>query len=364
MTTTVDIVRLAGDYKIFTAPGGNLTIDVSSTSTSLTNTGTVTIIGNLDVQGATTQLESVNTVISDNEIILNRGGYDSLNHVKGGISGFRIDRGSVGVNSLDGRLYFDDSSANGSWTDLQGGVHRGLWKFMAAGASTMIRTAGLQLDSTNIGNTLNTDSSPRLVLIGENPLTRNAVVSVKGTTNYYLNVKDDDDIPNKKYVDVTIGSIGVNTATYAQMLVNNNGGVEAPVPPAIDVLPFSYITISRNAGGVTGRISMYIDDYLTMDVSPESVQLAELSVNGSSITPFHTGTNIYLVTNNGAEVVVNSALTYQVPDAAPAYGPNQVKVYSTSTVGQGGTGLMFVNGNQTRDELVSAKKALIFSIIF
>jgi hypothetical protein len=148
------------------------------------------------------------------------------------------------------------------------------------------------------------------------------------------------------------------------MLVNNNGGIEAPVPVAIDGLPLSYITISRIAGGGTGRISMFIDDYLTMDISPQSVQLAELSVNGSSITPFHTGTNIYLVTTNGSEVVVNSALTYQVPDAAPAYSPNQVKVYSTSTVGQGGTGLMFVNGNQTRDELVSAKKALIFSIIF
>ena len=189
-------------------------------------------------------------------------------------------------------------------------------------------------------------------------------VSVKGTTNYHLNVRDDDDIPNKKYVDETIGSVGVNTATYAQMLVNNNGGIEAKVPESIDGLPLSYITISRIAGGGTGRISMYIDDYLTLDVSPESVQLAELSINGSSITPFHTGTNISLVTTDGAEVIVNSALTYQVPDAPPDYTANQVKVYSTSTAGQGGTGLLFVNGDQTRDELVSAKKALIFSIIF
>lgn len=355
MTNTVDIVRLPGDYKIVTNPGGNLTLDVGYTSTT---TGTVHIKGNLIVEGVQTQVQTTDTVIKDREIILNQDGYDSFHHIIGNYSGFRIDRGG---NNYDGRLFFDDSNATGFWTDLGGATYQGLWRVQSENHATIIQTAGIRLDATGINSSI--DGNPRLVLIGDDPLAHTGVVSVKGTVNYELNVSDDDDIPNKKYVDTLLQNVGVNTATYAQMLVNNNGGIEAPVPQSIDGSPLSYITISRVAGRGVGRISMFIDDYLTMDISPESVQLAELTVNGSSIQPFHTGTNIYLVTNQGAEVVVNSAVTYQVPDAPPAQSPNQVKVYSTSTSGAGGTGLLFAN-NTTRDELVSAKKALIYSIIF
>jgi hypothetical protein len=38
-------------------------------------------------------------------------------------------------------------------------------------------------------------------------------------------------------------------------------------------------------------------------------------------------------------------------------------IYSTSTVGGGGTGLYFVNTNNT-DELVSRRRSIVYSIIF
>lgn len=358
MTNTVDIVRLPGDYKIVTNPGGNLTIDVGYSSVT---TGTVHIKGNLIVEGVQTSVETKDTVIKDKEIVLNEGGGVSgyIGGPSGGQAGIKIDRGG---NNYDARFVFDDSLATGSWNDFSQS-YRGLWRFQAGNHATMINVAGIKLDSSGIANTLNVDNNPRLILIGDDPLNHNAVISVKGTVDYELNVNDDDDIPNKKYVDTLLGNIGVNTATYAQMLVNNNGGIEAPVPVSIDGSPLSWISISRVAGNGTGRISMFIDDYLTMDIGPESVQLAELSVAGSSIQPFHTGTNIYLVTDHGAEVVVNSAVTYQVPDAPPSNSPGQVKVYSTGTAGAGGTGLLFAN-EHSRDELVSAKRALIYSIIF
>ena len=78
---------------------------------------------------------------------------------------------------------------------------------------------------------------------------------------------------------------------------------------------------------------------------------------------WHKVSNLPKIKFNGAELILDAPVTYQVQQIEPQASPNQVKVYSTSTAGAGGTGLLFVNPDG-RDELVSSRKMMIYSIIF
>jgi len=76
------IKRVKGDYNIHTLdPANNVLIE----------TNTLTVDGNLIVTGTTTEVESTNTTITDNIIVLNNGGFISPNTT----SGIEIDRGGV-----------------------------------------------------------------------------------------------------------------------------------------------------------------------------------------------------------------------------------------------------------------------------
>ena len=72
---------------------------------------------------------------------------------------------------------------------------------------------------------------------------------------------------------------------------------------------------------------------------------------------------LYLVVSFlGLIVQINSGISLQnIP--APIPRNYSTQVYSTSTTGGGGTGLFYVNTNNT-DELVSRKRAIIYGIIF
>jgi hypothetical protein len=75
------VKRTSGDYNI-ESEDGNVAITA----------GTVTITGNLNVLGTTTEVESTDTVIADRLITLNNG--ESGAGVTGNISGIEVDRGS------------------------------------------------------------------------------------------------------------------------------------------------------------------------------------------------------------------------------------------------------------------------------
>ena len=81
------VKRTSGDYEIYTYDAaGNVDGNVGIT------THTVTITGNLNVLGTTTEVESTDTVIADRLITLNNG--ESGAGVTGNISGIEVDRGS------------------------------------------------------------------------------------------------------------------------------------------------------------------------------------------------------------------------------------------------------------------------------
>lgn len=354
---TVDVVKLAGDYYIQTASQGNITLDTGA------NTGTVTITGNLIVQGTSTTIVSETVTIKDQIITVNEGETANggiTNNITnfGNVGGLLVDRGNAGTWTLAATLFYNDVAP---WTTLNGTQTKpGLWQFRVGDGlpqSSVISVAGIRLDTTGwSADDITINGLPRLSILGKDNY--DALISVKSLTsgtylNNLLTAGDPDDIPNVAYVNYVFTNTQVTTAEKAHQLVN--------ISPSGDFL--SFINIVDEGQQNQGQISMFVDGYLTVNIDSDSVQLANISISGNSIQPFSTGTNLNLVTNYGAEVVVNSALTYQVPDAPPTASANQTKVYATTSTGIGGTALLYTN-ETTTDELVGARRMLIYSMIF
>jgi hypothetical protein len=162
------------DYKIKTQTDGRITLDTSE----------VLVTGNLRVEGDYVVVNVANLDIEDNIVTLNNG--ETGDGVTEGYSGIRVDRG-FGV----------DSSRNSYptfWYDELAGT----WEIVnAAGSNVLYADSNLKV--RRILTSSFTDNG-NLILIGAGE----GVVTVEGTTNYELQVTQDDHIPNKKYVDVAI----------------------------------------------------------------------------------------------------------------------------------------------------------------
>jgi hypothetical protein len=81
------IKKLNTDYSIITPTGGNINLNVGSL-------GTVTVTGNLVVLGAQTAIETTNTTLKDNIIVLNDGETGAGVTASQGTAGFIVDRGT------------------------------------------------------------------------------------------------------------------------------------------------------------------------------------------------------------------------------------------------------------------------------
>lgn len=107
---------------------GNYTLEsIDSTKTLvMDNTGKVTISGDLAVLGTTTTIESINTEIVDNIVVLNSGELGT--GVTLGTSGLQIDRGLAAPAGIE----FDE--ADDTWKINDGG---GVWVAITTGGVGM-----------------------------------------------------------------------------------------------------------------------------------------------------------------------------------------------------------------------------------
>jgi hypothetical protein len=168
-----------GDYKLTVQTGGNITLDTGF------NTGRVVVTGDLLVQGTTTTVESVEVTITDNIIELNKG--EQGNGVSLTESGIKIDRGTA----VDVYSVFNEDIV---WLDpVTSSPQFGAFTFK----DDTGKLIGLKTSS------ITTEDDQDLFLINSGL----GVISVTGTNNYELQVTDDDDIPNKRYVDLAIENI-------------------------------------------------------------------------------------------------------------------------------------------------------------
>jgi hypothetical protein len=289
----------------------NLKFDSSTDTLTVNNFqtfGDATIGGNLTVQGSLTSLETTNTTIEDNIVILNKGEVGSS--VSSGTSGFQIDRGTGASTSL---LW---TEASNSWVfnyatgnaNLQAG-HLNL----SAGANiTGNLDVTANLTAANItgnvyGNFLGTILSTSIANQGlDTTVVFNDGTVLNGASGITY---------NKTSNLVTFGgNVSVGNVTNLSNVVFTTGGY---------ILGTSANTVSINAPGAGGKVELKYDDGsnhstlvanttgIYFDVTNTSKLSFDTAGNlvGSGSLTFNTGliTGNTLYINQGSNVRGDSA---------------------------------------------------------
>lgn len=344
----LDVIRYTGDLKIATAQGGTITLDTGVT------TGTVVISGSLNVLGKQTNIAFSNTNITDNLLLINAG--ESNPYVSYGSAGIAIDRGSRDSTTSSARFLYNET--NWIWKKNNGttGTNSGVWS-LTVGNGTSQKSSALKVASLMLDNGGVYDSSTgteRLILLGYSG--RPEMLSVIGQSNYASRVTHPDDIPNKEYVDNRpFTGTATNALTAGELRQGN-----------------TYITIADDSvTGLPSRITNYIDGVSTFNIQSSAITMQGVAVANRTIRSTTVGTDLTLQTFGTGTTVVNNGIAIGVSPVAPFRSQGQVKIYTTSTLGAGSTGILFVADDnrsvpstEVRGELISARKALVFSIIF
>lgn len=316
-----------GDYKIEVKPGGEIRLDTGF------DQGRVVVTGDLIVEGDTTTVQSEDLSIRDNIIVLNDG--ETGAGVTLDRAGIRIDRGVF----EDAYLVFDETLTD-PVDRVDSDLKPGLFRFeIGSGVTKGIYT-----------NSISTGGENLLVSTGA------GVISVSGTTNYELNVTDDDDITNKKYVDDAI-EFAFDTTLLPQI------GEGEITPSRIVVKDIEVSSVEES------QINFSIDDVNIGNFYSNRFELGDIRIQGTLIETIASNQDLFLSAPGTGDVVVDDTLRLNsvpgVDDGSlqPSIPLNGVRLY-TSNESTGNTGIYFVNQNETRDEIISRNRSLVFSMVF
>jgi len=341
-----DVLRVQGSYNV-QAQNGSITLD--SPSTVLT--------GNLTVLGTQTNVDSVNVIVTGTVLVLNQGEPGPVSgsgitrttpNFPQQTSGLMVARGHSDSTQYGAFLLYDDSVTITNASRAVTTSTTGMWRF--AGQNYY---PGNEFGSAIEVQAIRTPNQIALNLLGaENP---HAILTVKGTINYASNVLDNDDIPNKQYVD---NQLAVGTTLTQKILVGNS---------FIEILDNSVSTVSQyfsTTNQIIGALGTSTN--IVLKIEDGSAQFQNLTFVNSTIrvtsTGTETNTNIELTPAGMGVVQMDSGFSILQTPMIPT-STNYTNFYSSSTVGGGGTGVYFVNTNGA-DELVSRKKAIVYGIIF
>lgn len=333
------IVRVHDDaYKITVDDSGTITLNTGD------QIGTVIVTGDLLVKGNTTTVQSEEMTVKDNVIVLNSG--QTGTSITLGYSGIQIDRGSSRGGDRYAEMFYDESI---TWYDTQlGTTNTGAFIFKTSAPGLV----GIRTNSISTGGY-------DLNLIGSG----NAVVNVSGTVDYESNVSDPDDIPNVKWVQDFATDYFNSTppqfiqrsdsilriydqfndplvGTLLQLKLDNVVNAEFTTSRFdVQSIRLSDGTIESTVGSgskdlvlrAAGSGSVTVDDNLKINVLPVGENIPEYEAGG---TKFYTQTETY-------DAQTNTGLKHY-----------------------GGTGVYFVNNEAVRDELISRRKSIVYSMIF
>jgi hypothetical protein len=333
-----DVIRVAGNYNV---QANNGTITLASPATVIT--------GNLTVYGTQTSVDSVNVVVTSTIMILNQGepgpgvtrntpGFPAYN------AGFMVSRGNADANTSGAFLLYDDSVTINDGTNS----YYGMWRFNGNyyyPGNQYGSVIELQAIRSSNGNTIN--------FLGKENY--NGMLNVKGAstvTSYASRVVDPDDIPNKEYVDLALG-VGV---TSTQQLNVGRSSIRIFDNSVSTTSPYYNVTNQIVAAlGNPGNV--------VFSLSGTQAQFQNITVIGSDFRATSgVNTNISISPTGSGKLVINSGIQL-LHTSLVSSSTNHTSIYTTSTIGGGGTGVYFVN-NTTSDELVSKKKAIVYGIIF
>lgn len=359
---TADVSRIQGTYKIQSQNGQDIfVVDTTGTSYAgaVKTNSKVVVTGDLYILGNRTESSSTVITATDPTILLNKGntwGGELINR----FAGIQISRSFNDADQTSAFLQWND---NAKWTGTgRLGTVDGVFEFR-------VGTAGQASYSAIRVNKILTDEAscstiggmPRLNLLGEdNP---NTVLSVSGVVNYASKITDNDDIPNKQYVDSVIASSTTSTnhlidgKSYLTIIDQFKDGAESQIVGVLNGTP-----VDTN-GIISDNVT---SGTVVMAVSANGAKFTGIQLINNQVRPTTTNTNLVLDANGTGQIVISAPLIFET-SAVPVPGPGQTGLYTDDPAG-GGTGIYFVNsstiGVVTSDEFVSRRKALIYSLIF
>ena len=317
-------VQTNGDYTIKTGEGNQVLFDTGP------GIGEVRVTGNLIVEGDTLTVSAENLNVNDNVIILNYG--ETGAGVTLRYAGIQVDRGTETPASI----VYDE---NDDTFIIAKGSPEGVFNY----SDSAIRTRYIRTNS-------DTDDGD-LTLIG----TGAGVVKVAGTLNYEQQITDDDDIPNKKYVDDSIR----DNPTF--QIIDNDTRV---IITDRDV-PGSLVYLTDNTGYSSfgeSAVSIVIDGLLNTQFYSNRTVIQDIEISGNEITNNDTNANIYVRTQGTGKLQTNYGIELEEIAVTPAYVNESTIMYSNApSVGK--TGVFFTNATDT-GELISKNRALLFSMLF
>lgn len=321
--------------KFFDIPDGDFTIKTAGGSLTLGADGTATLDGNLFVEGDNFSLQTTDLEVEDNLIVINKGEVGTGITRSSGTAGLEIDRGTL----PNARILFDESIP---WTDPGDDENPIEALTTEYGGFTFTNTdgelVGIKVNAiATAGETLN--------LIGAGT----GRISVAGTTDYELNLLDDDDIPNKKYVDdAVLGTVGLSK-------IFSGTSTETSVE-----------SLDQETSGTASRVEVRIDGTLTTTFLEDTVEIQRVEFEGNQIKAANSGEDLVLTHAATTTVRVNHVLSITAnpnPLSTPDNPTNGVKVFAGPQQ-IGGTGIFFANQDGVTDELVSRSKSILYGIIF
>ncbi len=337
-------------YTISVNPEGEIVLDVGLI-------GKVTINGDLDVLGAQTSIGSSELVVDDKTITINNGdpgGDGGITDVGDGNArgaGIIIDRGPDAFNSI----FFYDEALKTIRNGAQP-VGEGAYIFkLANGDLSGIHTSSI-ISAEN----------QNLYLLGGGT----GVVDVTGTTDYEKQIwpyTGDDITPDVSQLN------GLSVPINDDALVNTRGLLDYVAGYFTynfqdkitkgTTSPTSVKVFDTEDGGGTSKVEVAVDESVVATFFQSRVEFEDLRFDDNIVTNSGINSDIILKGSGTGRVKVDGWLNF-TEEVTPASPPSEGSTLYSKTLGDGGTGLYFINTDGTEDELVSRNKALLYSIIF
>ena len=308
----------SGDYKVKVPSGQTITLDTG------TGVGNVQITGNIVIAGTQTVVNSQELDIVDNIITLNKG--ETGAGVTENKSGLEIDRGSLN----NAQLIFDETV---SFNDpVSQTVKPGTFVFK----TTDNAIVGLRTNSITTGG-------GDLYLINSGT----GVISVSGTNNYEDQITEDDDVPNKKYVDDAI-TTGIQTITI-QSIARGDSALNL-FDESID-------------GGVS-NLKITIDGAEVAQFKKNTTEIEGIVFQDNTISSLTSATDLTLSSSGTSFVTIDGILKMPVQSTATNVNPGtNIAVYGKDPA-IGNSGVWYTNKDSYEDELISTNRSLLFSMLF
>ena len=312
-----------GNYKVHVKTGGTIFLDTGF------ETGTVEISGNLLVKGDQTTVNTAQMDIEDNIITLNSG------ETGAGITltsaGIKIERGT-----LPDTFFKYDENVNG---------------FIAIdSASALMPLATNKIDSR---------SQPLVLDAGSNTVSVSPTVDyetkvftyVAGTLTGY-DAANADIVPNAKAV---VDYVAYN---FANVFLSQIGDADS----SIEIDDFEN-------SGIPSVIKFKIDGNTVSQLYADRWEFDDLRFTGSVIDTLSSNEDLVLKSSGTGNIRIDDTLHLnRVPsDGDPALEPSLptdgTRIY-VADEHTGKSGIFFANDQNSRDELVSKNRALLFGMLF